>query len=87
MPRLTQFGLLGLEYRSPNAYSSHMDDTPHRTKATSAGWLEILAESEAEADARLFVDGDAIMRELDESIARMEAKQATGSRQKSAARR
>jgi hypothetical protein len=64
-----------------------MDDTPHRTKAAPAGWLEILAESEAEVDAGLFVDGDEIMRELDEAIAQMEAERATGSRQKAAARR
>jgi predicted transcriptional regulator len=53
-----------------------MDDTPHRTDAAPAGWAEILAESEAEAEAGLFVPGDEIMRELRESIARLEAKQA-----------
>jgi predicted transcriptional regulator len=36
--------------------------------------LAALAESEAEAEAGLFVSGDEIMRELHESIARMEGK-------------
>ena len=63
-----------------------MDDTPHITKAVPDGWLEILAESEAEIGAGLFVDGDVILRELDQSIARMEAGQVAGSRQKAAAR-
>jgi hypothetical protein len=62
-----------------------MDDIPHRTEAAPAGWLEILAESEAEAG--LFVDGDEIMRELDETIARMEAERAARPPQKAAARR
>jgi predicted transcriptional regulator len=64
-----------------------MDDIPHRTEAAPAGWLEILAESEAEAEAGLFVDGDEIMRELDETIARMEAERAARPPQKAAARR
>jgi hypothetical protein len=34
--------------------------------------LAALAESEAKAEAGLFVSGDEIMRELQESIARME---------------
>jgi hypothetical protein len=64
-----------------------MDDTPHRPAPAPASWLEILAESEAEADAGLFVDGDEIVRELDETIARMEAARAAAPRQKAAARR
>jgi hypothetical protein len=64
-----------------------MDDTPHRPQAAPTGWLEILAESEAEAEAGLFMDGDEIMRELDEAIARMEAGQTAGSLRKAAAKR
>ena len=59
-----------------------MDDTPpHRHPAdwnppmpTEAKLLAALADSEAEARAGLFVSGDEIMRELRESIARMEAR-------------
>lgn len=64
-----------------------MDETPRPKMPAPAGWLEILAESEAEADAGLFVDGAVILRELDESIARMEASQTAGSRRKAATRR
>ncbi len=63
-----------------------MDDTPHRPEAAPADWepttpseaelLAALAESEAEAEAGLFVSGDEIMRELHESIARMEGRDA-----------
>jgi hypothetical protein len=59
-----------------------MDDTPrHRHPAdwnpplpSEAELLAALAESEAEAEAGLFVSGDEIMRELRESIARMEGR-------------
>jgi hypothetical protein len=50
-----------------------MDAKPDNTPP---GWAEILDESLAEIDAGLFVDGDEIMRELRESAARLEAKQA-----------
>jgi len=53
-----------------------MNDTPHHSDATAAEWAAILAESEAEAEAGLFVSGDEIMRELHESIARMEGRTA-----------
>lgn len=49
-----------------------MDDTPYRSHATAAEWAAILAESEAEAEAGLLISGDEIMRELHQSIARME---------------
>jgi hypothetical protein len=52
-----------------------MDDNPP-SAPVPAGWLEVLAESEAELAAGLTVPGDVIMSELYESIARMEAKQA-----------
>jgi hypothetical protein len=59
-----------------------MNDTSrHRLPAewdppmpSEAELLAALAESEAEAEAGLFVSGDEIMRELHESIARMEGR-------------
>jgi hypothetical protein len=59
-----------------------MDDTPHHRHPadwhppmpSEAELLAALAESEAEAEAGLFVSGDEIMRELRESIARMEGR-------------
>lgn len=61
-----------------------MDDTPN--PKLPADWepltpreaelLAALAESEAEAEAGLFVSGDEIIRELHESIARMESRPA-----------
>jgi len=59
-----------------------MDDTPHHRRPADwnppmpreAELLAALAESEAEAEAGLFVSGDEIMRELHESIARMEGR-------------
>ena len=59
-----------------------MNDTPlHSHPAewdppvpSEAELLAALAESEAEAEAGLFVSGDEIMRELHESIARMEGR-------------
>jgi hypothetical protein len=46
-------------------------DTPTNLDAP-ADWLEALAESEAELAAGQTVPGDEIMRELHESIARLE---------------
>jgi hypothetical protein len=61
-----------------------MDDTPHHRHP--AGWeppmpseaelLASLARSEAELAAGQIVSGDEVLRELDESIARMEARRA-----------
>jgi hypothetical protein len=61
---------------------SIMDNNPHRKHPpdrepptpSEAELLAALAESEAEAEAGLFVSGDEIMRELQESIARMEGR-------------
>jgi hypothetical protein len=68
-----------VERRRPSAYSLPLDDTPPRKPAdwepptpSEADLLTVLAESEAEAEAGLLVSGDEIMRELHESIARME---------------
>jgi hypothetical protein len=49
-------------------------DTPTNRDAP-ADWLEALAESEAELAAGQTVPGDEIMRELHESIGRLEARQ------------
>ncbi len=54
---------------------------------TPPGWLEILEESEAELAAGLTVPGDEVMRELHESIARLESKQANKPRRKVTPRR
>jgi len=59
-----------------------MNDTPRHRHATDrdppmpseAELHAALAESEAEAEAGLFVSGNEIMRELHESIARMESR-------------
>jgi hypothetical protein len=49
-----------------------MVDTANRAEAPE-GWLEALAESEAQLAAGQIVSGYEIMRELHESIARLEA--------------
>jgi len=61
-----------------------MDDTPHHRHPadreppmpSEAELLASLARSEAELAAGQIVSGDEVLRELDESIARMEAKRA-----------
>jgi hypothetical protein len=61
-----------------------MDDTPHQRHPadreppmpSEAELLASLARSEAELVAGQIVSGDEVLRELDESIARMEAKRA-----------
>ena len=52
-----------------------MDDTPTRAIAP-AGWLEVLAESEADLAAGRIVSGDEVMRDLHDGLARLEAKAA-----------
>lgn len=48
------------------------------TRPVPAGWLNAIAESEAELAAGLTVPGDEVMRELYESIARLEARRTDG---------
>jgi len=50
-----------------------MNDTPTLPVAP-AGWLEALAESDADLAAGRIVSGDEVMRDLRESLARLEAK-------------
>jgi hypothetical protein len=54
-------------------YSLPLDDNLDPTIA-SAGWLEALAESEAQLAIGQIVRGDEIMQELHEAIARLEAR-------------
>ena len=61
-----------------------MDETkPH----APPGWLEALAESEAELAAGQTVPGEVVRRRLRDSIARLEAKQAAGPNRGAASRR
>lgn len=72
-----------------------MDDTPRHRRP--AGWdppmpseaelLASLARSEADLTSGRIVSGDEVSRELDESIARMEAKRAGGTPRGTATRR
>ncbi len=62
-----------LENPRPTPYHPLMNTIPPHPKAPPR-WLESLAKSEAERAAGQTVSGEAIMRELYESIARMEAK-------------
>jgi hypothetical protein len=76
--------MAALELRSVWAYSLPMDGNPNPT-TVPAGWLEALAESEAEAEAGLFVPGEVVRQGLLDSIARMEGK-AAGRKGKAATR-
>jgi hypothetical protein len=72
-----------------------MNDRPHRRLSAErepstpgeAELRESLARSEAELAAGLVVSGDDVLRELDESIARMNAKHSTRTSRRTAARR
>jgi len=63
-----------------------MDDNP-TSAPVPAGWLEALAESEAQLAAGQIVSGEEVMRELDECSARLEAKRTAGPHPKAARRR
>ena len=75
-----------LDRRAGRAYSLVMVDTTQRT-AAPAEWLEALAESEADLAAGRTIPAEEIMRDLRESLARLEAKAAAASQRKPAARR
>ena len=72
-----------------------MNDTPRHKRPddwgppmpSEAELLASLARSEAEFAAGHIVSGDVVLRELDESIARMEAKRSGGTPRRTAARR
>jgi len=63
-----------------------MDDNPNAVIAP-AGWLEVLAESDADLAAGRIVPGDEVMRDLRESLARLEAKTAARKPRKNTPRR
>ncbi len=71
-----------------------MNDTPRDKRPddwdppmpSDAELLASLARSEAEFAAGQIVSGDEVLRELDESIARMEAKRSGGTPRRTAAR-
>jgi hypothetical protein len=72
-----------------------MDDTPRRSlpadwdppMPSEAKLRAALERSEAEFAAGQIVSGDEVLRELDESIARMEAKHSGGVRRRTVNRR
>jgi len=64
---------IGLECQAVVLYSLPMDDNPPSAPAP-AGWLDALRRSEAQLAAGQIVPGEEIMRELRESIARLESK-------------
>ena len=63
---------MGAELREEDVYCPPMVDKSTLT-AVSAGWLDVLAESEADLAAGLTVDGDQIVRELYAAADRLEA--------------
>ena len=63
-----------------------MDDAPP-TPIAPAEWLEVLAESDADIAAGRIVPGDVVMRELRDSLARLEAKDAAKRARKDTRRR
>lgn len=63
-----------------------MDDT--QTPAIApAEWLEVLAESEADLAAGRIVPGEVVMRDLQDCLARLEAKAAAKTARKTTQRR
>ena len=72
-----------VECGAHSAYSTPMDDATVPSIAP-AGWLEALAESEAQLAAGQIVSGEEVLRELDECIARLEAKRAARPRRRTA---
>jgi len=77
-------GAIGLEYRVDRRYARPMNDAAsHRSSADwepplpdEAELLAALAESDAEAEAALFVPGDVVRQGLVDSIVRLEARAA-----------
>jgi hypothetical protein len=66
------------------AYSHPMDGT---RKNAPAGWLEILAESDAEIDAGRIVSSEAVRTLFDDTLARIDAKKAAAPRRKASSQR
>jgi predicted transcriptional regulator len=62
-------------------------DKPEHDIDVPAGWLDALAESEAQLAAGQIVPGEEVMRELLENIERLKAKHADKLRRRTAPRR
>ncbi len=73
-----------LEHAARRSYHGRMDDTPNPVSAP-AGWLEALDRAEEDVAAARTVAGDAVLRSLHETLAKMEARETAASRK--AARR
>lgn len=77
-------GVIGLECKADRRYARPMNDAPsHRSSVDwepplpdEADLLAALAESDAEAEAGLFVPADVVRQRLLDSIARVEARAA-----------
>jgi hypothetical protein len=69
----------GVERRAGCAYSRYMADTP-TPASVPAGWLEALAESEADLAAGRIVPGEEVMRDLQDSLDRLKARAAAKTR-------
>ncbi len=67
-----------------SAYSSLMDDN---LPTAPTEWLEALAESDADVAAGRIVRGEVVLRDLKDSLARLEAKAAAGPTRKETRRR
>ncbi len=65
--------LSGLEFGVVSAYSSLMDEN---VPTVPTEWLEALAESDADLAAGRIVRGEVVLRDLKDSLARLEAKAA-----------
>ena len=64
---------MGLELDAAFPYCHRMEDRPHHARPPIE-WLEALAESEADLAAGRVVPGEVVMRELRESLVRLETK-------------
>jgi hypothetical protein len=62
-------------------------DRPENHSEVPTGWLEALAESEAEPAAGQTVPGEVVRQRLLDSIARIEAEQAAARQRRTASRR
>ena len=64
-----------------------LSDAPNPPTPSRDELLRVLAESQAEADAGLFVSGDEVIRELYQATAQLEARLATPKKSTAATRR
>ena len=91
---LRTLALRKLERAGVEAYFSPMDDTSHRRlpadrdppMPSEPDLRAALERSEAQFAAGEIVSGDEVLRELDESVARMKVKRSSGVRRRAVAR-